>query len=184
MPAVAVGYRLPDPATDEFWVTVVLGELLAGGEASRLYQRLVKRERVAVELAGMVGAFGDPWEMRDPTMLQFLAWHPGVSVETVLASLDAGIAEAVDSVTQGEVDRVVTSLVSDWLRQLDHVLERAVAISQIEQQRDRAELVNELPAMLGSITAAEVRKAGEKWLRGPGRAVLEVIAGAAADEET
>ncbi|MHB8468044.1 MAG: M16 family metallopeptidase [Acidimicrobiales bacterium] len=180
MPAVAIGYRMPDPQTDEFWAAVVLGDVLAGGEASRLYQRMVKRDRVAVEVATTVGAFGDPWEMRDPTMLQFLAWHPGVALDTVLERVDEEIALAARGVSEEEVERVVTSIVSDWLRQLDNVLERAMAIGQIEQQRGRAELVNELPQMLGAIGAAEVTAAAARWLAVPGRAVLEVVAGSVA----
>ena len=178
MPAAAIGYRLPDPMTDEYWATVVLGEVLAGGEASRLFQRMVKEDRVAVDIAGSVGAFGDPFEMRDPTSLQFLVFHPGVPLDTVLESLDAEIASTASGVSEGEVESVVTSMVSDWLRQLDHVLERAMMLGQIEQQRHQAELVNELPAVLGAITAGDVTAAAERWLAIPGRAILEVVAGA------
>jgi predicted Zn-dependent peptidase len=177
MPAVAIGYRVPDPLTDDYWATVVLGDILAGGEASRLYQRLVKRQRTAIEVTASVGAFGDPLDMRDPTTLQILAWHPGAPVDDVLAGVDAEVASTIEHLSQSEVDRVVTGIVSDWLRQLDHVLERAASIAQIEQLRDRAELVNELPALLGRITAADVAAAAERWLAVPGRAVLEVVPG-------
>jgi len=179
MPAVAVGYRMPDPlaASAEFLAAVVLNEVLAGGEASRLYQRLVKRERVAAEVGGNIGAFGDPFEMRDPTIFQVLAWHPGAPVEAVLAALDDEVGRVVSGVEPEEVDRVVTSMVSSHLRQLDNVLERAMAIGLLEQQRSHAELVNELPGVLASVSAADVAAAAERWLQPPGRAVLEVVPG-------
>ncbi len=179
MPAAAIGYRVPDPMTDEFLAVVVLGDILAGGEASRLFQRLVKQERLAVDVSGGMGAFGDPFEMRDPTSLQFLVFHPGVELDDVLASLDDELQKVGGTVTQDEVDRAVTSMVSDWLRQLDHVLERAMVVSQLEQQRNDAALVNELPAALGRVTPDAVTSAAKQWLEVPGRAILQVEAGAA-----
>jgi zinc protease len=181
MPALAAAWRVPDPIADveEFLAAVVLAEVLAGGEASRLYQRLVKTDRVAADLGGTIGAFGDPFEMRHPTTLEILVWHPGGSAQTVLDAIDEEISGVIDSVAEDEVDRVVTSLVSGHLRQLDNVLQRAMAVGLLEQQRNLAELANDLPGLLGDVTAAAVASAADRWLRGTGRAVLEVVPGAA-----
>ena len=181
MPALAAAWRVPDPIADveEFLAAVVLAEVLAGGEASRLYQRLVKTDRVAADLGGTIGAFGDPFEMRHPTTLEILVWHPGGSAQTVLDAIDEEISGVIDSVAEDEVERVVTSLVSGHLRQLDNVLQRAMAVGLLEQQRNLAELANDLPGLLGGVTAAAVASAADRWLRGTGRAVLEVVPGAA-----
>ena len=182
MAATAVAYRVPDPIAelDEFLHAVVLADVLAGGEASRLYQRLVKAERLAADLGGSMGAFGDPFEMRDPTMLQVLVWHPGAPVDEVLGAIDTEIAEVASAVTDDEVDRVVTSMVSGHLHELDDVLNRATVMGLLEQQRQCAELVNDLPTLLGTVTAEGVSAAAERWLRGRGRAILEVVPGGAA----
>ena len=181
LPALAVGYRVPDPVGNlaEFLPVVVLGDILAGGEASRLYQRLVKRDRTATHAFGMVGTFGDPFDVRDPTMLQLLAYlPPGTPVEAVLKGIDDEIDALAQSVPGAEVDRVVTGMASEWFRQLDGVLERAMVIGVLEQQRARPQLVNELPTMLTEVTPSSVASAAEAWLRGRRRAVLEVVPGA------
>jgi zinc protease len=180
MPALAVAWRVPDPIADpaEFITTVVLAEVLAGGEASRLYQRLVKQDRLAADVGGSMGAFGEPFEMRDPTVLQVLAWHPGASADDLLAAVDKEIDRLAEGVSQPEVDRVVTGMVSGHLRQLDNVLQRAMTIGMLEQQRGRGELANEIPGLFAEVEAASVSAAAERWLRGPGRAVLEVVPGA------
>ena len=179
MPALAVAWRVPDPVgeTDEFLATVILADVLAGGEASRLYQRLIKTDRLAADVGGSMGAFGDPFEMRDPTILQVLAWHPGVPADDVIGAVDDEIDKVAAGVGPDEVERVVASMVSGHFRQLDNVLQRAMVVGMFEQQRHHAELVNELPALVAAIGADRVAGAAERWLRGTGRAVLEVVPG-------
>ncbi len=159
---------------------MVLSEVLAGGEASRLYQRLVKEERLAADVGAAVGSFGDPYEMRDPTSLQVLMWHPGATADEILAVIDEEVERLVEDLEGGEVERVVTGMVSGHLRHLDNVLQRAMEIGMVEQQRGRAELVNELPGLLAEVTPGAVADAADRWLRKTGRAVLEVLPGSAA----
>jgi zinc protease len=179
MPAMAVGYRVPDPiaAFEEFLATVLLAEVLTEGEASRLHRRLVKQERVATHVVGMVGTFGDPFEVRDPTMLQVLAYHPGATADDVLTAVDDEVTGVTDGVRDDELQRVVTGLVSGYLRRLDNLLQRAEVLAVLEQQRSRAELVNELPAALAAVEAEAVVKAAAQWLQPTHRAVLEVVPG-------
>ena len=182
LPAVAVGYRVPDPVKrlGEYLALVVGGEVLAGGEASRLYQRLIKTDRVATHVSAMVGTFGDPFDVRDPTMLQVLAYlPPGTPLEAVLAAIDDEVARLAEGLRPSEIDRVVTGMVSDHFRQLDNVLERAMAMGVLEQQRGRPELINELPSLLAEVTPGQVTAGVARWLGAPGRAVLEVVPGAA-----
>lgn len=182
MPALAVAYRVPDPVKsfDDFLATIVLGDVLGGGEASRLYQSMVKESRLTVDISAMVGAFGDPFEMRDPTTLQLVMWHAGTPVDDLLAAIDADIGAVADGVDAEEVTRVVTNMVSGHIRQLDNVLQRAEVIGLLEQQRSRPELVNDLPRALEAVTPDAVSTIARSWLQRPGRAVLELVAGGAA----
>jgi hypothetical protein len=60
-----------------------------------------------------------------------------------------------------------------YLRDIDPVLGRATHAAVFEQQRDRAELLNELPALLAEVTAEQVGEAAGA-LRRDNRAVLEL----------
>ena len=124
LPAVAVGYRVPDPISqfDEYLAAVVLIEVLTDGDSSRLHQRLVRRDRLASHLGGMVGTFGDPLDVRDPTMLQVLAYHPSATVDAVLTAVDDEIDRlAAHGPTEEELERVVVSITSNHLRRLREV---------------------------------------------------------------
>lgn len=185
MPALAAGYRVPDPIAqlDRYLATVVLIEVLTDGEGSRLHQRLVKKDRVASHIGGMIGTFGDPFDVRDPTMLQLVAYHPGGTADQVLAAVDEEVARVVEGgVDEAELQRVQTSLASGHLRRMDNLLQRSMFLATLEQQRKRAELVNELPELLAGVSAGAVAGAAESWLRPQTRAVLEVRPGSAEDE--
>ena len=178
--AVAVAYRVPDPINqfEDYVAAAVLTDLLADGTASRLYQRLVKRDQLATHVGGMLGTFGDPFDMRDPTMLQLLAYHPPGAVDALIASLDDELAGVVaGGATDEEVDRVVTTMTAQTIRRLDDIMNRALAAAALEQQRGQAELLSEIPAVLAAVTPDDITRVAAEWLQPNSRAVLEVVPG-------
>ncbi|HET9769864.1 MAG TPA: pitrilysin family protein [Acidimicrobiia bacterium] len=178
--ALAVAYRVPDPINqwEDYAAASVLTDLLADGTASRLYQRLVKRDQLASHVGGMLGTFGDPFDVRDPTMLQLLAYHAPGGVDPILEALDEEVAAVGDgAATEEEVDRVVTTMTAQTIRRLDDMMNRALAAAALEQQRGRAELLSELPAVLAAVTPDDVTRVAGQWLRPDSRAVLEVVPG-------
>ncbi len=178
--AVAVAYRVPDPFNqwEDYVASSVLTDLLADGTASRLYQRLVKRDQLATHVGAMLGTFGDPFDMRDPTMLQLLAYYPTGDVDPLLEALDEELATVrAGGPTEEEVDRVVTTMTAQTIRRLDDLMNRALAAAAFEQQRGRAELLSELPAVLAAVTPDAVTRVAGEWLEPSSRAVLEVVPG-------
>ena len=64
-------------------------------------------------------------------------------------------------------------MTSRYLRDIDPVLGRALNMSVFEQQRGRAELVNEVPALFAAVTPEAVAAAAATL--GGDRAVLELV---------
>jgi len=60
-----------------------------------------------------------------------------------------------------------------YLRDIDPVLGRVTTMAVLEQQRGRAELINELPALMAAVTAESVQAAAATLGR-DNRAVLEL----------
>jgi predicted Zn-dependent peptidase len=181
-PAVALGYRVPDPIEElhDYLASVVLADVLAGaGEPSRLFQRLVKQDRTVSHVGGYVGTFGDPLEIRDPTMLQVVVYLQSGTVDDVLAAVDAEVSALHDDLLGDDVERAVNAMVAAFLGEVDHFLQRALTMAVLEQQRSAPELINELPAKLREVSVLDVRRAAERWLRPAGRAVLEIQPGTA-----
>ena len=181
-PALAVAWRAPDPAADPagHLAAVVLAELLAEGDASRLQQRLVLRDRCAISAEAYLGAFGDPFEQRDPALFVVSAVHPpGSSVSVVLRAVQEEVDRvASDGVPESELARVLARLRAQLLRQRDQVIGRTLAMTMFEQQHGAAEAVWELDERVAAVTADDVREVAGAFTAAS-RSVLELRAGGA-----
>ncbi len=180
-PAVALAWRVPDPADLPAYLPyVVLAEVLTDGDSSRLRQRLVQGDRIVTSLSGYLGFMGDPFDVRDPTALLLQAHHPeGVPVDRVITGIDEELRRlAGDGLRQAELSRVTARIAAHLLRGVDSVLGRTLAMAIAEQQRDRAELVGELPGLLAAVSPADVVAAAAQLVP-ERRAVLELAAGGA-----
>jgi predicted Zn-dependent peptidase len=153
---------------------VVAAAVLGEGDASRLYRRLVKQERVATHLMAYVGSGGDWLSTRDPTLLEVVAYYVDVKeTDRIIRLIDEECDRLAHDLSPSEVDRVASALVSDFLRQNDQLIFRTDNLAVCEQQRSRAELLNEVPELLRAVTVAEVAEAAGGWLVPNLRAVLE-----------
>jgi predicted Zn-dependent peptidase len=178
-PAVALAWRVPDPVDLPTYLPyVVLAEVLTDGDASRLQERMLLEDRSATHISGYLGLLGDPLDARDPTPLLLEVHHPEeTSLDTVLDTVDQEIARlGQDGLPQEELDRTVARMSARYLREVDSVLGRATTMSVFEQQRDRAELVNELPGLLRQVTPAQVQAAAATLTKDT-RTVLELRPG-------
>jgi zinc protease len=181
LPAIAAAWRVPDPVKDfdGYLANVVLAEVLTDGDASRLVERLVLKDRSVTSVGGYIGFMGEPFEVRDPTAL-LLQSHlpPGGDVDRVLATVDEELDRlANDGLVAGELARTQARMVAHLLRENDAALNRALRMAVLEEQRGDASILNDLPRMIGSVTEEQVVAAAAA-MRPNRRAAIEVIPGA------
>jgi zinc protease len=178
-PAVALGWRVPDPGDLTGYLPyVVLTAVLASGDASRLRRRLVQEDRIVTDIGVHIGLLEDAFDVRNPTVLITEAYHPDeVESDRVVTAIDEEIDRvASEGVPADEMARVLARLGSAYVQGQDHVMARTLAMAVFEQQRGRAELAGELPALLGAVTADEVAAAAAA-LRANNRARLDLTPG-------
>lgn len=181
LPAVASAWRVPDPIGDfaGYLPYAVLAEVLTDGDAARLVERLVQRDRSVTSIGGYLGFMGDPFDVRDPTALLLQAHlPPDGDVDKVLQTVDEELDRlATDGLADGELARTQARMATHLLRDTDAVLGRALRMAILEQQRGEPGLLNELPRLVGEVTEESVRAAAAT-LRPQRRATVEVLAGA------
>jgi zinc protease len=180
LPAVAMAWRVPDPITafSSYMPYVVLAEVLTDGDASRLVERLVLKDRSVTNVGGYIGFMGEPFAVRNPTALVLQAnLPPDGSVDGVLATVDEELARLADGgLAGGELARTQARMATHLLRDTDSVLGRGLTMAVLEQQRGDPGLANQLPRLVGEVTAEQVVEAAAS-LRVDRRAAVDVIPG-------
>ncbi len=180
LPAVAAAWRIPNPINRfaEYLPYVVLAEVLTDGDASRLVERMVLKDRSVTSVGGYIGFMGEPFEVRDPTAF-LLQTHlpPQGSADKVLATIDEELERlATDGLAPGELARTQARMATHLLRETDAVLGRALRMAVLELQRGNPGLLNDLPHAIAEVTEEQIRSAAAV-LRPARRASIEVVPG-------
>ncbi|WP_408630029.1 M16 family metallopeptidase [Actinomycetospora lemnae] len=177
LPALALGYRLPDPATDldGYLAHAVLASLLTDGEAARLTQRLVYGDQLVTDVSASAGLMGAPLDARDPDTFTITAVHPAtIHTDRVVAAVDDELARlAARGPDAEELRRVTARWASSLHREHDRLMSRMLALGAAELVQGRAELADELPGRLAAVEPAAVAAAAGA-LRPDARAILTV----------
>ncbi|MDN5748047.1 MAG: insulinase family protein [Pseudonocardia sp.] len=176
LPALAVGYRLPDPAgdLDGYLAHVLLASVLGDGEAARLQRRLVHGDGLVTDISAAAGLMGS-LDARDPDTFTITAVHPGaVDPDRVLDAVD----EELDKLTaQGPTAEELAGQVARWSagahQENDRVMYRMLGLGARELLYGCAEITDELPGRLAAVTSGQVQAAAAS-IRGSGRGVLLV----------
>jgi predicted Zn-dependent peptidase len=176
LPALAVGYRMPDPVNelDGYLAHLVLASILSDGDGSRLQQRLVHREPLVTDIGAGAGLFG-PFEARDPDTFSITAIHaPDVTPEQVLAAIDDELEKLASTPPEAEeLAKVTARWASSLHSEHDRLVSRTLALGSFELLYGDAALVYQLADRIASVTAEDVAAAA-KSLRPDSRAVLVV----------
>ncbi|HLJ90879.1 MAG TPA: pitrilysin family protein [Candidatus Angelobacter sp.] len=185
IPAVAIGYRMPPRSSRDAVVGGVTGELLHNGQASLLYQKLVKEKQVAVSVNGGVNwPLGAPLVYNGPTlMVSFMTYPPNVTEDKLLAAFDEVVAElAKTAPSKEEVERVETKMRSDWYNELESPLDRASALSHAVLFDGKFDSVYQIPDEVAKVTPEEIRAFAAKYLVKTNRTIINRVPAPAADK--
>lgn len=178
LPALAIGYRMPPHGSHDSLVAAVTGELLHNGEASLLYQALVKEKQVALQVSGGSNwPLGNPFEYNGPTLMtSFVVYPPNVSEDRVLAAYDSVVAElAKNGPSKVALERVSAKMRSDWLGELEIPISRASALSHAVLFDGSFDSVYSMPDELAKVTPQEVKAFAAKYLVKTNRTIINRV---------
>ena len=174
LPALAVGWKMPARGTPDHVPMVVLGELLADGDASRLYQSLVKGQQLALQLESFTGA-GSPWEFDGPALFTMLAiYKPTANADQLLAAIDAQIAKIVsDGVDAATLQAVKTRLIAQWYDDMEGFMDRADKLANLQALWGDAKIVNQVPTWIAAVNSADLQRVARTYLTKANRSVID-----------
>lgn len=181
LPAVAVGYRVPDPVLDPrghlaLWA---LADVLTGGANPRLGGTLAGRMRQPVTVSARAGLF-DCLDARDPDLWIFTAVHrPDLPVGAIVERLDGELAALAETgPTDRELRAVRARRINAHHRNVDQLTNRIRSAGRFGLLFGDPDLLRALPGHLAALTAEDLAHAA-RGLRPEARAVLTVTPGRA-----
>ncbi|WP_229499802.1 M16 family metallopeptidase [Pseudoduganella ginsengisoli] len=174
VPAIAAGWKVPARGSRDQAPMAVLGEVLAGGDASLFYQGLVKGREIALNVSSFWGLTG-PWEYDGPTLFTiFGLYKPNSSADAMLAAMDEEIAKIVkDGVDDATLKRVKTSMLADWNNQLESYINRADTLAKLQTLWGDAKVVNKIPGWIEGVTSADLQRVAATYLTKANRTVID-----------
>jgi predicted Zn-dependent peptidase len=175
--AVMQAYLLPLDGTREADAADLALTILGSGESSRLYNRLVRRDRLAVTAGfGLLRLAGAP----------SLGWLDAktsgeATVEAVEAAIDDELSRfAAEGPTAEELERAQAQIEREWLDRLDTVSGRADELCRYAVLFGDPKLADTALARVLEVTAEEIQAVAQKLLTPDNRAVLTYEPSAAA----
>jgi predicted Zn-dependent peptidase len=176
VPAVAVGWKMPARGSRDHVPTIVLGDLLLNGEASRLYQGLVKGKELLVNIEGGLNwPLGDPWTFNGPTLLViFGLYKPTTDARTVVAAMNEEVQRiAKEGVSAEELARIKTKMEADFYSDLEFPLNRATKLSILQLFTGQATAINDIPAQIAAVTSDDLKRVATTYVTAANRTVID-----------
>jgi len=178
LPAMAIGYVLPERRTRQWCAMALLDQALHGGRAGRVYRDLVLERQIAVEADGGIE---DLFGYNGPTQVTTRILHkPEVTADETLAAFDGIIREVQEKgILDAELEQLKVKWRSDYFATLEggrggympkyglmHLLACFTLFDGDPQ------LVNTVLAGFLAVTGAEIQEAAIGYLRPENRAIV------------
>ncbi|HWE42494.1 MAG TPA: pitrilysin family protein [Gemmatimonadaceae bacterium] len=165
-------WNVPQFGTRDMTLLSLAWDILGGGKSSRLYKRLVYRDRIATDIA----AFTDEREIASQLLLMETA-QPGGDLGAVERASDQELkAFLASGPTQAELDRVKTQQRAAFIRGAERIGGfggKSDILARGQVYRGDPETYKQVQGWIAAATPADVRDAARRWLS-EGVYVLEV----------
>jgi predicted Zn-dependent peptidase len=178
LPAMAIGYPIPERRTRDWCAMTLLDMALHGGRAGRLHRELVLEKQIAVEADGGID---DIFGYNGPSqMVTRILYKPEFSSEATLAAFDAVIREVRENgISEDELQQLKVKWRSDYYSTLEggrgghmprYGLMHLLACFTLFD--GEPQLVNTILDGFQAVTREDVLAAAKKYLRNDKRAIV------------
>jgi zinc protease len=183
IPAVAVAWKMPAPDSPDYVPAAVLGDLLAAGDASRLYQGLVKGKELLLQVQGGLGwPLGSYLTNNGPSLLVvFGLYKPSTDAAAVVGAMQSAVDEiARNGVPAAELERTKTKMISDFYSELEPLINRADMLALRQAFAGDASQINQVAARLEAVSVRDLKRVAATYLTVANRSSIDRRPAAAA----
>jgi zinc protease len=171
LPILMVAYHVPQTASPDYYALQVLQTILFSGQSSRMYQRIVDKDQLAIAVeSSMDFAF-------DPTLFTLVAQpKAGVQPEAVEKAIYEELDKAkAQPVTDQELEKAKNILLANFYRQMKTINGRANTLGSYEVFFGDYKKLFTAADDYSRVTKEDVRRVAQKYFSDKNRTVATLV---------
>lgn len=171
LPAIFITYPGPEVSDSASYALSLLNDILASGESSRLYRRLVDKEQAAVQVAS-IPLFLE----RSGAVIIYGIASPGKSLSKIEKEISKELADIIEKgVTEEELKKAKNIKEAELVSGAKNVHQKAALLARYHSYFKNAGLANtELKNYL-AVTVDDIKNAAKKYFGTNKRVILEYL---------
>jgi zinc protease len=168
-PALTVAWHLPERMTKDFFALSVLDPLIVGDQSARLYQKLVRQDKLAMSVIGAFNLLGDNWDVRGPMLFTLrVDYFNDKTADQVLTAIESVLGEIRDKgISETDLRQAKTALRSAFLENIEGGFMprfgRANLLGAFALFEDNPGRINTILQELDKVTVEDVKAAAARW---------------------
>lgn len=171
LPAVFMSYRIPEEGNPDSYALALLSNILSVGESSRLYQRLVYKDKIANE----VETYSDSREHPGLFLIYAIA-NPGFSSDTLEKVIDEEIDKIKNyGVEEKELEKAKNKIESALVSARQTVQGKADLLAHYYTFYKNPALVNREIDKYRSVTVEDIKRVAQIYLDSKRRVILHYL---------
>jgi zinc protease len=171
LPVIFVAYHVPQTNHPDHYALEILDNILSSGESSRLHQRLVDRDQLAIQIGSFTGTDFDPG-------LFIFTLMPRAGIDPIACekALYEELAKiAADSITEAELAKAKNILQATFYRTVQTINGRGNAIGTYEIFFGDYKKLFNASAEMNKVTVADIKRVAGMYFGENNRTVATLI---------
>jgi zinc protease len=171
LPILMMGYHVPQSSSPDYYALQVLQTVLFSGQSSRMYQRVVDKDQLAIAIEGNYGF------SIDPTLFMITAQpKAGVRPESVEQAVYDELEKLkAQPVSDTEMEKAKNILLATFYRQMKTINGRANTLGTFEVFFGDYNKLFSAASDYGKVTKDDVRRVAQKYFGEKNRTVATLI---------
>jgi zinc protease len=171
LPVLMTAYHVPQTNTPEYYPLQVLETILLSGQSSRLYQRLVDKEQVALSVSG-------EWDWAfDPTLFEFIIQPKG---DVDVSKVEQFFTEELERLQRGgitdqELEKAKNIRIAEFYRQMKTIDGKADTIGAYEVFFGDYRKLFSAAEGYAKVTRDEVQRVAQRYLTEKNRTTATLV---------
>ncbi len=179
LPILMMGYHVPEARHADFYPLKVLQTVLFSGQSSRMYQRIVERDQLAISINGTSDATFDP-------SLFMISAQPKDGVQP--AAVEKAIDEELDRVrnelvTDQEIEKAKNILLAGFYRQMKTISGKANTLGTYEVFFGDYQKLFSAAEDYSRVTKADLQRVAKQYFQARNRTVATLVPEKAAERK-